>query len=246
MIRFSRAEDAWFTRLDADGNPVGDRIPFNDFSLSTVEMDEITPVMWPVQRTIDISADIHNDLIRTLMGTTLMGTWKLDDMERDMHPDPLIVSDAYPDFVAGWYVLDVVGNIKDNGPHGPHESLYLLVRTAQEDHIGPAHRRECYHHPSREYLSEIARQIITRERRVFKHAPGTTDTWTYGTPDVVQLSRVIQDHRGNRLESVAYCTCALAYPMCTFDDLMNPPDPRTLREAVWCEGSYAHAWGYSM
>lgn len=183
------------------------------------------------------------DVANLMSGRTMGMSYSF--REEDGHPDPLVVSPDYPDPLPGWFTLSA-HTCTEGRYVRAGEPLSMLVFTPIAEGTEVPAMTTVWHHPDEYYAREIARQIITRDRRVFTHVPGTTDTWAYGTPAVVQLNRVIEDHRGDRLEPVAYCVCCYSYPMCTVDDLMNPPDSYVQREAVWHEGSCAHAWGYSM
>jgi hypothetical protein len=107
-----------------------------------------------------------------------MTRWKLYAREwnsvfGDRHPDPLIVSDQYLSFPVGWYLLEVIGSTDRT----TMVNLRMSVSVATGNGLMKPALREVYHHPSWEYVNEIARQILTGDRLVFgEHA--VFRTWT--------------------------------------------------------------------
>lgn len=98
------------------------------------------------------------------------------DSVTDNHPDPLIVSSAYPHPEPGWLYLRAYGTSEQLYmgewvmEHGPlyHEPLSLPITTVYPEHgaqsaLFPA---PTYHHPSDEWVREVARQLLTGERKL--------------------------------------------------------------------------------
>src|SRR5688572_25411469 len=83
----------------------------------------------------------------------------------DGHPDPLVVSPDYAVPQPGWFSLTAYAHPMHHSPARPFSTalrLWLSVVVAgRSEHRDPQHR---YTHPSEDYLREITRQLLARER----------------------------------------------------------------------------------
>ncbi len=149
-----------FTKLDATGKPIGDLF---EVGINTIWADafEDIPAVKPLY---------FPSMTRT---STVRYPRKWHNMMRDLHPDLLVVSNEYYFRPAGWYVVDVVGR-KMPSPDNPmtavmesmQEALMAVTVMSEDQQYEPVLWAR-YHHPSLDYLKEVARQIRSGERVTF-------------------------------------------------------------------------------
>lgn len=100
------------------------------------------------------------------------------EIVHDTHPDPLIVASEYSQAPPpGWLFLRAIGTT-DRGfdpvilddPRDDHEhsalSLPVIVVHPGPDHTEALGVSPLYHHPSDEWVREVARQLLAGERRI--------------------------------------------------------------------------------
>lgn len=150
----------WLTKLDADGKPTGELF---EVGVSTLWADafEDIPAVKPLY---------FPSMTRT---STMRYPRKWRNMNTDLHPDSLVVSDEYYFRPAGWYVVDVVGRVMKgldvfytDISESMQEAL-MAVTVMNEDQQYETVLWARYHHPSLDYLKEVARQIRSGERLTF-------------------------------------------------------------------------------
>jgi hypothetical protein len=100
----------------------------------------------------------------------------------DLHPDPLWISGDHPCPEPGWLFLVAYGpNVEDDIFRvtytldmdqfwDTHQHIPLSIRyTGRDEHaFGGRSYATVYHHPSEEWIREVARQLIAGERAIRK------------------------------------------------------------------------------
>lgn len=115
----------------------------------------------------------------------------------DGHPDALVVSSEYYDLQSGWYVID--GTVRRHGyTTNPHEMRFRVTVVSDVHTYKPA-MWSVYHHPSLDYIREVARQITAGARKVY-------DDTLWPVPQAVIHSLRIGRWTGTHVEPVSIYT----------------------------------------
>jgi hypothetical protein len=151
------------TKLDANGNAIADMSTFKgcmDMAITTANDDDLL-----------ISSGIRSPVIRSSSASVVLSGAESRNMGPlfgygDAHPDPLIINGDYLERQPGWFSLTAFGQSYYAWNEGEQRALFS-TRVMVSDTEGYDNMKIRYQHPSREYLEEIARQLIIGERYLF-------------------------------------------------------------------------------